>query len=64
MIPLLPEGHHGIMEVKWCMNRLIPFLALDVYADPTPMPQDKEGNNKIRTSFSFTEKRLPLIRVY
>lgn len=26
---LLPEGHTGIAEVKWCANRLVPFLCID-----------------------------------
>jgi hypothetical protein len=30
------------MEVKWCQNRFIPFLALDIEADPNPKPRDKE----------------------
>jgi ADP-ribose pyrophosphatase YjhB (NUDIX family) len=41
-IPLLPEGHNGILEVKWCVNKFIPFLAMDYQTDPNPMPKDKE----------------------
>lgn len=29
MIALTPPGHPGISEVKWCMNRFIPFLCID-----------------------------------
>ena len=29
MVRLLPEGHAGVPECKWCENRFTPFLCLD-----------------------------------
>lgn len=45
IIPLLPDDHEGIMEVKWCKNRMFPFLALNPELDPSPKPKDDEGNH-------------------
>ncbi|KAJ3412285.1 hypothetical protein HDV05_000996 [Chytridiales sp. JEL 0842] len=42
MVCLLPEAHEGVMEVKWCRNRFIPFLCIDPEIDPNPLPRDAE----------------------
>jgi hypothetical protein len=39
---LVPEGHPGLAEVKWCMNRFIPFLVIDPHPDPQPGSRDAE----------------------
>eukprot|EP00892_Ulva_mutabilis_P003937 jgi/Ulvmu1/1915/UM012_0075.1 len=39
---LLPEGHRGVHEVKWCCNRFSPFLVIDPEVDPNPGPLDAE----------------------
>ena len=39
---LVPEGHPGLAEVKWCMNRFIPFLVVDPKPDPQPGSRDAE----------------------
>ncbi|KAI9205205.1 uncharacterized protein BJ171DRAFT_423593 [Polychytrium aggregatum] len=41
-IALLPEGHGGISELKWCRNRFIPYLVLNPQIDDTPSPRDAE----------------------
>jgi len=41
-VDLLPKGHPGVMEVKWCKNRFIPFLVIDPEHDANPLPKDKE----------------------
>lgn len=40
--PLLPPGHRGVHEVKWCSNRFQPFLVIAPEADPNPGPLDAE----------------------
>lgn len=40
--PLLPVGHPGIAEVKWCRNRLLPYLAVDPHPDAAPGSRDTE----------------------
>ena len=39
---LLPEGHPGVLESKWCRNRFTPFLCVDPVADASPMARDAE----------------------
>jgi 8-oxo-dGTP pyrophosphatase MutT (NUDIX family) len=40
-VRLLPDGNHpGVLETKWCRNRLTPFLCIDPDVDPTPRPQE------------------------
>jgi hypothetical protein len=41
-VPLLPEGHPGLAEVKWCRNRFQPFLVIDPQPDGTPGSRDAE----------------------
>ncbi|KAJ3210419.1 hypothetical protein HDU67_005332 [Dinochytrium kinnereticum] len=53
LIPLLPEGTDGIMELKWCTNKFLPYLVLDPIADSNPRPRDAEGGS----SFAY-EVRL------
>jgi hypothetical protein len=39
---LLPADHAGLPEVKWCMNRFVPFLAIDPQPDLNPGSRDAE----------------------
>jgi hypothetical protein len=39
---LLPVDHAGLPEVKWCMNRFVPFLAIDPQPDLNPGSRDAE----------------------
>eukprot|EP00238_Polyblepharides_amylifera_P011671 CAMPEP_0196584240 /NCGR_PEP_ID=MMETSP1081-20130531/46346_1 /TAXON_ID=36882 /ORGANISM="Pyramimonas amylifera, Strain CCMP720" /LENGTH=234 /DNA_ID=CAMNT_0041905379 /DNA_START=280 /DNA_END=984 /DNA_ORIENTATION=- len=41
-IRLLPDGHPGIPEVKWSLNRFTPFLVLAPEKDHDPGEQDAE----------------------
>ena len=41
-LPLLPAGHPGLSEVKWCMNRFAPFLVIDPHNDDMPGTRDLE----------------------
>lgn len=42
LLPLLPEGHPGIAETKWCANVMVPFLVIDPEHDPCPASRDAE----------------------
>lgn len=42
---LLPADHEGLPEVKWCMNRFVPFLAIDPQPDPNPGSRDAEESS-------------------
>lgn len=39
---LIPADHAGLPEVKWCMNRFVPFLAVDPRPDLNPGSRDAE----------------------
>lgn len=39
---LLPADHAGLPEVKWCMNRFVPFLAVSPQPDLNPGSRDAE----------------------
>jgi len=39
---LLPEGHPGIAEVKWCANRFSPYLCINPQEDTAPGKRDLE----------------------
>eukprot|EP00325_Prymnesiales_sp_UTEX-LB-985_P003493 CAMPEP_0174705598 /NCGR_PEP_ID=MMETSP1094-20130205/8771_1 /TAXON_ID=156173 /ORGANISM="Chrysochromulina brevifilum, Strain UTEX LB 985" /LENGTH=139 /DNA_ID=CAMNT_0015903793 /DNA_START=164 /DNA_END=583 /DNA_ORIENTATION=- len=52
---LLPEGHPGILEAKWCRNRFTPFLCIDPEVDTQPGRQDDEERI---VSFTLTLKEL------
>jgi hypothetical protein len=41
-LPLLPPGHPGVPEVKWCANRFAPFLVVDPTPDAAPGERDAE----------------------
>jgi hypothetical protein len=46
---LLADGHEGLPEVKWCMNRFVPFLAIDPQPDPNPGSRDAvESSMEVR----------------
>jgi hypothetical protein len=42
---LRDESHPGIPELKWCSNLFIPFLCVDLVADPQPGHQDEEASS-------------------
>ncbi|KAF8056764.1 RD21A [Scenedesmus sp. PABB004] len=50
---LLAPEHPGLPEVKWCMNRFVPFLVVDPGTDPQPGSRDAE-------EASMEVLRLPL----
>ncbi|KAJ3007664.1 hypothetical protein HKX48_008992 [Thoreauomyces humboldtii] len=54
-IRLLPEGHEGIGELKWCRNRFIPFLVLDPVKDEEPRKRDPEELIEIRRDVSIAD---------
>ncbi|TPX53833.1 hypothetical protein PhCBS80983_g06141 [Powellomyces hirtus] len=54
-ISLLPEGHEGIGELKWCRNRFIPFLVLDPVPDTHPRSRDAEELIEIRRNVSIDD---------
>jgi len=41
-VPLLPETHAGVPEVKWSPNRMRPFLCIGPSADATPGEREAE----------------------
>ncbi|KAI8149086.1 hypothetical protein BJV82DRAFT_574372 [Fennellomyces sp. T-0311] len=42
-INLLPENQpNGIAELKWGVNRFVPYLCIDPEQDPEPLPRDNE----------------------
>lgn len=41
-VPLLPEGHAGVPEVKWSPNRMRPFLCIGASADASPGEREAE----------------------
>jgi hypothetical protein len=47
LLRLIPEGHLGLWEVKWCRNRFTPFLCLDPEAHPDPPARDVEERIEI-----------------
>lgn len=50
---LLPPSHPGLPEVKWCMNRFVPFLVVDPQPDPTPGSRDaEEASMEVRQGWS------------
>ncbi|KAL6757253.1 hypothetical protein V8C86DRAFT_2629459 [Haematococcus lacustris] len=42
LVRLIPDGHPGYAEVKWCANRFTPFLVIDPQVDPDPGARDAE----------------------
>ncbi|KAI8466591.1 MAG: hypothetical protein J3K34DRAFT_433131 [Monoraphidium minutum] len=52
-VPLLPPGHPGLAEVKWCMNRFAPFLVIQPQPDADPGSRDLE-------EMSMEVLRMPL----
>ena len=41
-VPLLPETHAGVPEVKWSPNRMRPFLCIGPCADASPGEREAE----------------------
>lgn len=39
---LLPEGHPGVPETKWCRNRMLPFMCVGASADKAPGQREPE----------------------
>eukprot|EP00192_Tetraselmis_astigmatica_P019442 CAMPEP_0117647806 /NCGR_PEP_ID=MMETSP0804-20121206/45_1 /TAXON_ID=1074897 /ORGANISM="Tetraselmis astigmatica, Strain CCMP880" /LENGTH=210 /DNA_ID=CAMNT_0005453321 /DNA_START=359 /DNA_END=991 /DNA_ORIENTATION=+ len=42
LVRLLPNGHAGIAESKWCANRFTPFLCIDPEPDQAPGEREAE----------------------
>jgi hypothetical protein len=55
LIRLIPPDHPGLLEVKWCRNRFIPFLALDIFPDPQPAALDAEEYIEKLDGVSFAD---------
>lgn len=49
LVKLIPDGHPGLLEVKWSRNRFTPFLVLDPKRDAKPQPMDPEEVIEILT---------------
>ncbi|KAJ3105709.1 hypothetical protein HDU97_007686 [Phlyctochytrium planicorne] len=62
LVPLLPKGHEGIMELKWCTNRFLPYLALDPVKDPNPLPRDAEELITIEWDVKISELENIILR--
>ena len=54
---LLPEGHPGILEAKWCRNRFTPFLCVDPAADDAPGARDAEEHIQVLRGVSLERLR-------
>ena len=54
---LLPEGHPGVLESKWCRNRFTPFLCVDPVRDAAPAARDAEEDIEV-----LSEWPLPRLR--
>lgn len=54
-IPLLPEGHPGVSELKWGRNRFFPFLCIDPVLDPNPRARDLEEKIDVLSNVSLKE---------
>ena len=48
---LLPEGHPGVLESKWCRNRFTPFLCVNPSADAAPAARDAEEQIEILSAW-------------
>ena len=59
-IRLLPDDHPGVLETKWCRNRLTPFLCIDPDVDPKPKPQEAFEYIQ-RTEVSIEELRTAML---
>lgn len=59
-VRLLPDDHPGVLETKWCRNRLTPFLCIDPEVDPKPRPQE-EFEYIQRTEVSIRELRAAML---
>ena len=59
-VRLLPEEHPGVLETKWCRNRLTPFLCIDPEQDPTPRAQEATEYIQ-RTEVSIPELRAAML---
>ena len=44
---LLPDGHPGVLESKWCRNRFTMFLCVDPSTDTAPAARDAEEQIEI-----------------
>ena len=52
---LLPEGHPGVLEAKWCRNRFTPFLCIDPSADQSPGGRDAEEHIQILSEWPVSQ---------
>mmetsp|Transcript_36821 Transcript_36821/g.94154 ORF Transcript_36821/g.94154 Transcript_36821/m.94154 type:complete len:270 (-) Transcript_36821:96-905(-) len=44
LVRLLPEGHPGISEGKWCLNRFTPFLVINPQVSARCRPHPRPGS--------------------
>ncbi|ORZ03479.1 hypothetical protein BCR43DRAFT_52313 [Syncephalastrum racemosum] len=55
-INLLPADQpDGISELKWGLNRFVPYLCLDPQVDPTPMARDHEEYMEVVPEVSIAD---------
>ncbi|KAI8838347.1 hypothetical protein BC829DRAFT_364910 [Chytridium lagenaria] len=55
LVSLLPEGSEGIMEVKWCRNKFLPFVVVDPVLDVNPRERDAEDDHdSVRCNYKGT----------
>ena len=54
---LLPEGHPGVLESKWCRNRFTPFLCIDPTLDHAPGARDAEEDIELLHEWSLPKLR-------
>ena len=57
---LLPDGHPGVLESKWCRNRFTPFLCVDPAADSSPGQRDAEEHIELLPPTPLAELRLAM----
>ena len=57
---LLPDGHPGILESKWCRNRFTPFLCVDPTADAAPAARDAEEEIEILREWPLAQLRTAM----
>jgi len=62
LVPLLPEGHPGILEVKWSRNRFRPFLALGARPAKGALPERPAEEKAMRVLSVDEEGALDLLR--
>ncbi|KAI8835304.1 hypothetical protein BC829DRAFT_63446 [Chytridium lagenaria] len=62
LVSLLPEGSEGIMEVKWCRNKFLPFVVVDPVLDVNPRERDAEEMITIVSDVTIKELEAIMLR--